>query len=394
MYSERRYSLDLFISWKSTANIEVERATRADEPEMARRASTGIDTGNMLLQSWVLQAGGEMVSTAGTEGQARVPAEKLDELSDLLERYEQTTDSRISVGVGFETHEAATALQVAEARGGKPSVVLYSEGVAQEAHELEESSGDDDDLGPIAPEDEALLDDDAPETDGGAQPTLQKAEGDAKAGEATKVVQGSKDPQAAQPSAPSPVSPMSASPAGAPAAAPGQPQDPQQLKQAIVTVLQDVKKNMASIQQLQQSDPAAFQSVVGLVQAFIAVAQQAFGGQPLQKAEDTFHEQVAEESSEHPTLPQEDVEQIVHDHQRLGKDENPMNAPGPMKPGVRHVLKEPVGTQIDTGAQGTRNAGKVKVRRQDGKTAYVSVRAGQILSQSGHAISSRNPEGK
>ena len=387
--------MDLFLAWRSTANIEVGRATRANEPEMARRASSGIDTGNMLMQSWVLQAGGEMVVVAGTEGQAKVPAERLDELPDVLEQYEQATDSRVSVGVGFEPHEADTALDVAEARGGKPSVVLYNEDVAQEAHSLEEGE-ETDELGPIAPEDEALLEDGAPEADGGTEPTLRKAEGDAKPGEASKIAAGSKDPQAAMPSAPSPISPASAPSAQAPqpgaAPAPGQAQDPEQLRQVIVSVLQDVKKNMPAIQQLQQTDPAAFQAVTGLVQAFVAVAQQAFGGQPMAKSE--HEEKVREESSEHPSFPKEDIEQIVEDHERLGKDEVPAGAAKPMKPGVRHELHEPVGSTLDTASGGTRNAGKVKVRRQDGKTAWVSVRAGQVLSQSGHAISSRNPGGK
>ncbi len=388
----------LFLAWRSTANIEVDRAIRSNEPEMARRASNGIDAGNMLMQSWVLASGGEMVVTAGTEGQAKVPAERLDELPDVLGRYEQATDSRVSVGVGFETHEAATALDVAEARGGKPAVVLYNEDVAAEAHELEESGEQDDELGPIAPEDEALLDDGGPEADGGAEPTLHKAEGDAKPGEASKIAAGSKDPQAAMPSAPSPISPASAqSPQGQPPAAgaqPGQAQDPAQLKQAIVSVLQDVKQNMPAIQQLQQTDPAAFQAVTGLVQAFIAVAEQAFAGQPMAKSEGegTFDEQVAEESSEHPSFPKEDIEQIVEDH--MAKDEPQATVHGPMKPGVRHHVVLPVGSQLDTAAAGLRNAGKVKVRRQDGSTHYVSVRAGQILSQDGHAISSRNPGGK
>ena len=390
----------LFLSWRSTANIEVDRATRSNEPEMARRASNGIDTGNMLLQSWVLRAGGEMVVTAGTEGQAKVPAERLDELPDVLEQYEQATDSRVSVGVGFEPHEAAIALDVAEARGGKPAVVLYNEDVAREAHELEESGEESTDLGPLDPEDEALLEDGAPEADGGTEPTLHKAEGDAKPGEASKIAAGSKDPQAAMPSAPSPMSPASAPsapqgqpPAGGGAApAPGQAQDPEQLRQAIVAVLQDVKKNMPAIQQLQQTDAAAFQAVTGLVQAFVAVAQQAFGGQPMAKSE--HEEKVREESSEHPSLPKEDIEQIVEDHERLGKAEPAPSAATPMKPGVRHHLVEPVGTQLDTGSQGTRNAGKVKVRHQDGKTSYVSVRAGQVMSQAGNPVSSRNPGGR
>lgn len=54
-----------------------------------------------------------------------------------------------------------------------------------------------------------------------------------------------------------------------------------------------------------------------------------------------------------------------------------------------------VGATKDSGPGGTRDVGKVKVQHaDDGKTSWVSVRAGQVLSQDGHAISSRNPGGK
>lgn len=67
-----------------------------------------------------------------------------------------------------------------------------------------------------------------------------------------------------------------------------------------------------------------------------------------------------------------------------------------LKPGKtgRHDLMLPVGSQKDPGASGTHEAGKVKIRHEDGKTAWVSVRAGQVLSADGHPVSSRNPGGK
>lgn len=60
-----------------------------------------------------------------------------------------------------------------------------------------------------------------------------------------------------------------------------------------------------------------------------------------------------------------------------------------------HDLQLPVGTQKDGSANGTREMGKIKVQHpEDGKTSWVSVRAGQVMSQDGHPISSRNPGGK
>jgi hypothetical protein len=424
--------MDIFLHWHSTASVEVDRATKNNKPEMARRASAGIDTGNMLWQSFVLQAGGEMITSQGTEGQAKIPADKLEELPEIIERVEKATDSRISCGVGFEQNEAEIAMKVAEHRGGKPAVVLYSEGVAQEAHDTEESK-EDSELGPILSKDAAALEDGAPEADGGEDPTLHKAEGDAKPGEASKIAAGTKDPMAAQMSAPSPLTPGSpidpnaAGQGAAPAA--GQPQDPNQLKQAIVSVLQDVKTNMASIQQLQQTDPKAFQSVIGLVQAFVAVAQQAFGpaaAQSMQKSEESEGE-LSELSDDQDIAAQSLVEEAhaikdygdrkkkakspklkdALDHaigeeeshaqdfvEAMEKDEPAPGVAKPMRPGVRHIVHLPVGSQLDTSSGGTSNAGKIKVRMQDGRTRFVSVRAGQVLGPSGHANSSREPSSR
>jgi len=350
--------MELFISLKSTANIEIETAVKNNEPEMARRAAHDIDAGKMVLESWVISSGGEMVTSQGTEAQAKIPADHLEELPDVIQRLEETTDSRVSCGVGFDLHESGTALKVAEHRGGKPAIVLFDESVAQEAHELDESQ-EESELGPITPKDEEALEGDAPEEDGGVEPTLNKAEGDAKPGEATKIEQGSIDPMAAEPSAPSPMSPASlASPSEMGPG--GEPQqDPNQLRQAVAAVLQDVKANMQSIQDLQQKDPKAFESVIGLIQAFVAVAQKAFGdqgGPPMQKAEP--------------------------------------GALKPMTPGKKHKVVLPVGSQLDTGSSGTRNAGKVKIRHADGSSGWVSTRAGKITSMDGHAVSSRNPSGK
>jgi hypothetical protein len=80
----------------------------------------------------------------------------------------------------------------------------------------------------------------------------------------------------------------------------------------------------------------------------------------------------------------------VRDLGILGKAEGNMS---PLKPGVKHRTILPVGSQIDTDSQGTRNSGKVKVRNLDGSQKWVSVRAGQVMSREGHAISSRVSEG-
>ncbi|NDD53881.1 hypothetical protein EBZ39_08370, partial [bacterium] len=60
----------------------------------------------------------------------------------------------------------------------------------------------------------------------------------------------------------------------------------------------------------------------------------------------------------------------------------------------RHKLVLPPGSTITTGPQGRKNAGKIKVQHGNGKSSWVHVRSGQVLSEDGHAISSRNPKGR
>lgn len=249
--------MNIFILYKSTAKIEVDRAQHSNDPEIARRASNTINAGAIIMQSWALASGGEVISTVGTEGLLKIPVDKLDELPSILERYEQATDSRISCGIGFEPNEAITALKVAEVRGGKPAVVLFNEDIANEAHSLESSKKEDGDLGPIIPNEESLLEDDeAPENDGSVK-SVKKSE--------TNPPYASKD--------------------SPPTTNTNQSEDQHaQLKQAVAAVLKDVKENMPVIQQLQQTNPSVFNSIISLVQAFVAVAQQVFA-QPIQKAE-------------------------------------------------------------------------------------------------------------
>lgn len=69
--------------------------------------------------------------------------------------------------------------------------------------------------------------------------------------------------------------------------------------------------------------------------------------------------------------------------------------PMPEKADKPHRPDMPVGSQKDAGPTSGRDVGKVKVQHaDDGKTAWVGVRAGQVMSQDGHPISSRNPGGR
>lgn len=74
--------------------------------------------------------------------------------------------------------------------------------------------------------------------------------------------------------------------------------------------------------------------------------------------------------------------------QDLDKGEpGPLHPPQPLKPSatLHHNLKLPVGTQ---------RGARVKVVHGDGSVSWVQCKAGQITSEDGHPISSRNPGGR
>jgi hypothetical protein len=68
-------------------------------------------------------------------------------------------------------------------------------------------------------------------------------------------------------------------------------------------------------------------------------------------------------------------------------------------PALHHHLELPVGTHKDPGSQAARqDAGQIKIQHMDAgapaKQGWIEARAGQVLSQDGHAISARNSGGK
>lgn len=67
-------------------------------------------------------------------------------------------------------------------------------------------------------------------------------------------------------------------------------------------------------------------------------------------------------------------------------------------PTGRHHVVLPVGSKVDPGPTATRRSGRIKVEHREPngvtKQGWIQARAGQVLSQDGHAISARNPKGR
>jgi hypothetical protein len=321
--------MDLFLAIHSAADQDLKSAAQQNHTEMVRRISFGVEKGTMALESWVLSSGGSPIQTGGVDFKAKVPAEHLEDLLGELRSYQDLTEASVACGIGADDHEAERALEIARKRGGSPSVVLYTPEAEQELEEKDKS-------GELFPSEEKAL---------------EKAVGDARPGEATKIDRGTVHPSAAEPSAPSAESAPSAPSADPQTSQPQGAGGSRQLLQAVGQVLSDVKKQLPGLEQLKQSNPPAYSAIMEMAQAVVALAQKISGGQGFQKSE-------------------------------AGKIFRPQ---APTKPTKHHHLNLPVGSDSD---------GKVKVIHADGKVGWVSVRAGQIMSQDGHAVSSREPGAK
>jgi hypothetical protein len=353
-----------------------------------------------------------MIRSDGCDIQASVPAERLDELLVVLTQAGETTGDSLACGVGADLREAAIALRVARNRGGDPAVVLFTPSVADEDRKNQEVSH------------ESIFDEKS--KDG-----LTKADGQPSGGEATKIQQGQLSATAAEPSPPSPPSPSDAAPPGqqgAPAQG-GKPSN-QQLLQAVGQVLADVKKQLPGLEEMKKQNPGAYQAVMAMTQAVVALAQQLGGGQqgqPVQKSawngrvRRTYGDKVAnvfgrlfkaeppidwDEFANGFRHEQAQGKGKVDDHeatlkvlhnilrnpkhysglklvpptQEIHKDEPSASKPlKPTKTG-RHELHLPVGSVRD---------GRSKVMHGDGKAGWVQERAGTVTSPDGHTTSSR-----
>ena len=275
--------MKLILSWHSDVERDIESAMVHDKAEEAARLRQGLEAGIRVMESWVLRSGGRMLGLSSSIGAAEMEAEHLDELPDVVSQFEHATEARMQVGVGAEPSEAEMALRAAKKHGGDPAVTLYTPDLG--ADDVE----DDDEL--TEGEAEALEENDAGMlADAGDQPFLGKAQFNEPrpAGEATQIQQGDLSPTAAQPSPPpsasfsAPVQPQAQPGGQAPAQpGPGEPENEDQVLQAVGAVLKDFKAQLPFFeQQVKQANPQAYQSVMGMVQAMIAMAQSLSQGGP------------------------------------------------------------------------------------------------------------------
>jgi hypothetical protein len=380
----------------------LDRASLADNPDEIRRLSQDIEAANEVWKKWCLAMGGDVISAAGNEFKFRVGADHLVDVPELRSQYEQLTGASTSVGVGTKLSEADKALAAAKKSGGD-MVRLYGPDVDEELAEDEESSGF------LAKADVEP----APPSKGGPVPAEQE-----------------QAPETAE----TPIQPDQTPPhdvhevLGNVASAQGKVDESQtqqgaeqdnagngqkDLKGQVLQVLSVIKQKAPELEGLQQQDPELYQGITGLIQSMIAMARKAFGGeeQEVKKSEllpggkgdgkpdsdfddETLEHGVKTEMEEH-GLDRERALEIAKDH--LTEDPNyyamDKAALQAGKTG-HHQVKYPVGSQKDPGANGTHDAGKIKIQTGEGKVKWRSVRANMISAADGSATSSRNPGAK
>jgi len=375
----------------------VGRALLHDDAVEVTKMSQRIAQGNDLFTKWALEKFGNVISAGGDEFCLQVPSDVLGELPDLARQYQEITGATLSVGVGQKISESAKALLYAKING-KNQIVFYTPEVEKAITDLAEQ----------------------PEADKIKEMYLSKANIDPQAAEKLdiekeKASEGKESHQkgGASKGFKSHMGTQRKGAFGAPSMAPeafaqGIKSDPNkavtdmyaslieqkqgkvsidqegkfhqhaqsahdkeqaetqeqetsidELKQYVLSILLKVKEQAPILDQIQQTSPELYESIIQMTKAMILLGREVTGTDISQ------------------ARPQQS--QIQQEPQLMAK-------------GGSHWKEAlPVGSQIDTSAQGTRGGGKIKIRTADGKERFVSIRGGKIMGIDGSARSSLAP---
>ncbi len=121
----------------------VGRAILADDPVQLSEVSQRINLGHEIVQRWVQEHGGAVISGGGDEGTFQIPEIALQNIEELRSDYQFATNLTMTVGVGSTLSEAGKSLIVGKFRG-KNQVVQYGPDVdaeiAQSAANVEQGN--------------------------------------------------------------------------------------------------------------------------------------------------------------------------------------------------------------------------------------------------------------
>ena len=113
---------------------KVGRAIIANDEKALHDISAKIDLGHQIVNHWVAEHGGKVISGGGDEGSFKVPKDAVKDIERLRKDHEYSTGITISVGVGESLSECGRALLAAKFRG-KNQTAFYGEDVEKDIND-------------------------------------------------------------------------------------------------------------------------------------------------------------------------------------------------------------------------------------------------------------------
>jgi hypothetical protein len=129
----------LFLAFDGdNAGQHIGQAILANDVDMLNRASSKIKAGGQLIEGWVKESGGHVVSSGGDEGTFIIDPSKEGDLEELRSEYESVTGFTATMGLGHSLSEAGKAL-IAGKLTGKNKIVKYDDEVEEILHQAHEA---------------------------------------------------------------------------------------------------------------------------------------------------------------------------------------------------------------------------------------------------------------
>lgn len=130
-------------------------AIAADDEEGLQSASSAVRSGHEMLEQWIAQVGGQVVTTSGDEGIYKLPEESLSDIESIKQQYEELTGHTATIGIGSSMSEASKALIYGKLND-KNQIVEYDPSIEQYLSEEDEQGLEGEAPGEEIPEEEAL----------------------------------------------------------------------------------------------------------------------------------------------------------------------------------------------------------------------------------------------
>lgn len=387
--------MNIFVAW-TVDHLDGLTATAlmSENIEELRQISHSVKRGADAVKSWAMAVGGSPILDLGHTGSVQVPTDRMTELPAIAKKFEDICEATLSIGVGMSLSEAYTAMKFSMQKGGD-RISLYH-------IEMEDSLNDEG----LNKAQEGLVGLQDESNQAGFAASAQHGAGGKFASKPSETHPPPAAP--APPSSPPPgdidmsMGDGSQDPNGGQFEGEGESEDP---RAAVVNALKEIKRQAPVLEQLKQSNPDAFNAIKEVVDAMILMAQgMAAQDESVQKSEDQLPGGLADKKKPSDFDEKELSMGIQHEKEHTNDEklarEIAMDHLSEDPHYYSNLKKQDAPGTYHEWAVGHVKGGKIKVAHKDVETnapkttGWHSVRAGQVLSEDGHAISARNPNGK